>query len=395
MWTYLLLTLCLSALLASIFLIGIMKVSHQKKWYDTTDARTVHTGNIPRLGGLSFFPVILFACLFCVGIYLLAGNKFSNGFIQVISQISFFICGAILLYLTGLRDDLVGVRYRFKFLVQFIVAALLPASGLWLNNLHGLFGIYALSPWIGIPFTILLVMLIVNAMNFIDGIDGLAGGLSIVSLIVLSVLFISSRLWIYAIISLATMGVLLPFLYYNVYGKAEKQKKIFMGDTGSLTLGYLLSFLCLSLAGNISIVSPLMNKVPFYMVAFSTLFLPMFDVIRVMIVRIAHHKNPFLPDKNHIHHMFLAKGYSVRKSTTAIILIACFYACLNIFCISRGLNINLIVAANLLLWTLFSFWLMKGHKTLSIPTISIPTPAPQEAPQPAHVMHKKRDEKRA
>ncbi|WP_280765815.1 MraY family glycosyltransferase [Parabacteroides sp. PFB2-10] len=313
---------------------------------------------------------------------------------KVLSQVSFFICGALLLYMTGVRDDLVGVRYRFKFLIQFIVASLLPASGLWLKNLNGLFGIYELAPWVGIPITVLLIVLIINAMNFIDGIDGLAGGLSLVSLIILSTLFAFSHMWIYAVISLATAGVLIPFLYYNMYGKAERQKKLFMGDTGSLTLGYLLAFLCLSLSANIPIVIPVLSKVPVYIVAFSTLFVPMFDVIRVMIVRMAHHKNPFLPDKNHIHHMLLAKGYNVRKAMGTVILMAYLYGILNILALSRGLDINLIAFANLLIWITFSFWLSKGHKTQAEATATITaTTSPQPQFQEAKAVKMK--EKRA
>lgn len=359
------LTLYLSIVLSAVFIPRILHVSYKKKLFDYASARKVHTGNIPRLGGLSFLPIVLIATTFIAAIYLLSGYSFTTGFQKVLPQLCFFVAGAFLLYLVGVKDDLGGLRYRLKFVVQFIVASLLPVSGLWLKNLNGLFGIYALSPWIGIPITILLIVLIINAMNFIDGIDGLAAGLSIVSLVVMGVLFFVAQMWIYAIISLATIGTLIPFLYYNMYGKAEKHKKIFMGDTGSLTLGYVLAFLSLSLSVNAPISALSIGGIPIYLVAFSTLFVPMFDVVRVMFIRLSHHHNPFLPDKSHIHHMLLAKGYTIRKSMTTILVVAYFYGVLNIFSVSKGWNINLIVLVNVALWIAFSVWLAKGQHTLS------------------------------
>lgn len=160
----------------------------------------------------------------------------------IIPEFYFMACGLTLLYLSGIKDDLVGLRYRSKFVVQIIAASLIPLSGLWINNLYGLFGIDELTPWLGIPFTILLTVFIVNAINLIDGIDGLASGLSSISLLTLGCLYIYYDQWIYAILAFSTLGVLLPFFYYNVFGKVDRCKKIFMGDTGSLTLGYILAF---------------------------------------------------------------------------------------------------------------------------------------------------------
>lgn len=97
---------------------------------------------------------------------------------------------------------------------------------MWINNLYGLFGIYALSPYVGIPFTVLAVVFITNAINLIDGIDGLASGLSSVALLIFTFLFIDKGLWSYAMLSVATFGVLVPFFYYNVFGSAERSRKI-------------------------------------------------------------------------------------------------------------------------------------------------------------------------
>ena len=187
----------------------------------------------------------------------------------------------VLLYLTGIADDLVGVRYHQKFIIQILCASLFPIAGLWINDLYGLFGIYALPSYVGIPFTIFTVVFITNAINLIDGIDGLASGLSSVALLVFGFLYISKGLWLYSMFAFSTFGVLVPFFYYNVFGSAERDRKIFMGDTGSLTLGYILSFLAIKYSqNNVDVISYTEGA---FVIAFSTLIVPVFDVVRVIL----------------------------------------------------------------------------------------------------------------
>lgn len=156
-------------------------------------------------------------------------------------------------------------------MIQLICACLFPISGLWINDFYGLFGIYQLSAWFGIPFTILTVIFITNAINLIDGIDGLASGLSSAALLVLGFLFIDKGLWIYSMLAFSTFGVLVPFFYYNVFGSAEHARKIFMGDTGSLTLGYILSFLAIKYSQSTNLIPETQGAI---VIAFSTLIVP-------------------------------------------------------------------------------------------------------------------------
>ena len=113
---------------------------------------------------------------------------------------------------------------------------------------HLAFGIYMLPSWVGIPLTVLIVVYITNAINLIDGIDGLASGLSCIALTVLAAICISNGSYFYALLALATLGILIPFWFYNVFGNAQRGHKLFMGDTGSLTIGYILSFLVIQLS---------------------------------------------------------------------------------------------------------------------------------------------------
>lgn len=335
----------------------ILIVAFRKRLFDIPCDRKVHTGIVPRLGGISFAPTILFSLAFTTGLrYLLNFDILVDMLGTVVPEFFFWGCGMTLLYLTGIKDDLVGVRYRSKFQVQILSALLIPLSGLWINNLYGILGINELTPWIGIPFTVLAVVFITNAVNLIDGIDGLASGLSSVSLVVLGGLFINNEMWAYAALAFATFGMLLPFFYYNVFGRIEQKKKIFMGDTGSLTLGYILAFLTIRYVSYDPSLSTYSEGA--IVVAFSTLIVPMFDVIRVVMLRARTHKSLFKPDRNHIHHKFLAMGFTSRQAMISILLMAGLFSCLNIVLVSYVDN-NILFFSDILIWVGLNLWFDK------------------------------------
>lgn len=337
-----------SVILSWLIIPRILVISYKKKLFDIPNERKVHTELVPRLGGISFFPILLISLVIVIGVRYLFGYGFAPERISfIVPEFCFLICGLTILYLTGVKDDLIGLRYRAKFIIQFLVATLFPLSGLWLNNLHGVLGIYEISPWFGIPLTILLTVFILNAINLIDGIDGLASGLSIAALLVLGWLYIRLDMWIYTTLAFSALGILVSFFYYNVFGKQERRQKIFMGDTGSLTLGYILAFLAI----RYSFYNP--NFAPYsegaIVAAFSTLIVPMFDVIRVMFIRLKHGKGLFVPDKNHIHHKCLKMGLSPRKAMICILAIACGFSVANILLIPYVDN-NLLLVGDALGW---------------------------------------------
>ena len=348
------LSLLISIILSALIIPRILVVAFRKKLFDIPDERKVHSGIIPRLGGISFVPTILFSLAFTTGLRYLIGYEIPiNRLHFIIPEFYFLICGLTLLYLSGIKDELVGLRYRSKFVIQIIAASLIPLSGLWINNLYGLFGIDELTPWLGIPFTILLTVFIVNAINLIDGIDGLASGLSSISLLTLGSLYLYYDQWIYAMLAFSTLGVLLPFFYYNVFGKVNRCKKIFMGDTGSLTLGYILAFLAIAYTNNNS------ERVPYtegaIVVAFSTLIVPMFDVIRVVLVRARNHKGLFRADRNHIHHKFLDMGFTPRKAMISILAMALSFSTINMILVSQIDNTVLFIT-DIAIWILLNLW---------------------------------------
>ncbi|WP_455963008.1 MraY family glycosyltransferase [Bacteroides bouchesdurhonensis] len=347
-YLFIILAFAISAFVARLIIPRILLISLRKKLFDMPDERKIHKRAIPRLGGVSFFPTILFSCCAILALRTLTGYGIPVlPATFILPECLLFICGMTLLYLTGIADDLIGVRYRQKFAVQILCACLFPMAGLWINDFYGLFGIHIIPICIAIPFTVFTVVFITNAINLIDGIDGLASGLSSVALLVLGGLFVEKGLWFYGMLAFSTVGVLVPFFYYNVFGSAERARKIFMGDTGSLTLGYTLSFLAIKYSqSNPEMISYTEGA---FVVAFSTLIIPSFDVVRVVLIRIRNGKNPFEPDKNHIHHKFLAMGFTPRKAMITILFISCVFSAMNILLIPY-VNNTIMLIVDIAIW---------------------------------------------
>lgn len=362
----LLLTFLVSAVLTALVIPKIILISYRKKLFDYFDERKVHKGIVPRLGGVAFTPVITITLALVLG--LLTWVKpvgFNVSFSVNGVHMAFGLSALLVLYMEGIADDLIGVGYKAKFLVQIICAAMITCTGIWLNDLHGLLGVHELSPWVGIPLTVMLIVFIIDAINLIDGIDGLASGLSMIALFFLGCLFGYCGEWAYAVFAFAALGTLASFFVYNVFGSVEAGHKIFMGDSGSQTIGLVLGLLAVRFCmhDNIGIDDMPYNPL---LVASSLLMVPCFDVIRVMIGRIQHHRNPFMPDKTHIHHKFLALGMSHRKAMVSILLVSLFFIIFNLSLV-RVVNVNVIVVLDVALWSLMHVWLSyvirkrKGH----------------------------------
>lgn len=346
----------LIALLLGIVMIpNILLVSYRKRLFDLPDPRKVHTCPVPRLGGISFLPAIVITFALIMGFRILHGIPVENlPLSRTLYEFLFYIVGAMLLYLTGVQDDLIGVGYRRKFLIQILAALLLVSCGDWIRSLGGLFGIYDLPAWLGIPLTVFLVVYITNAINLIDGIDGLASGLCCISLAMLAYMHIYVGQYVYAFLALATLGILIPFWCYNVFGNAQKGHKLFMGDTGSLTLGYILSFLVIHLS--FVHFDEVEHTNPSLAIALSTLIVPLFDVVRVVLHRVRNGKSPFLPDKNHFHHKLLRTGMRVRWVMVTILVISLFFIGLTLLLLPYC-NVTFILILDIVLWTVLHLYL--------------------------------------
>lgn len=314
----------------AIVLPRISLVSFRRRLFDSVDGRKIHTAHIPRLGGIGFFPCITVTVALTI-IFHNLGQSCNMLDMDLTNRLLSMLCCLFALFLMGMMDDLIGVRYRSKFMVQILCGILLVTSGICFDNLYGLLGINAVPYYIGAPFTVFVIVYILNAINLIDGIDGLASGLSIIAFFAFGCMFVRLQWWMYAFICFASFGVLLPFFYVNVYGNVRRGRKIFMGDTGSLTIGMLLAVMAIRL----SMSDPVKENVfpGAIVIAFSFLIVPMLDVIRVVIHRLRCGKSPFLPDKNHIHHKFIAMGMPQHRAMACIIGIAFTFAVVNVFLI--------------------------------------------------------------
>lgn len=360
MFYYCTIPLVISILLTFFIMPRLLLISHKKRLFDMPDLRKVHAMAIPRLGGITFFPIMLmsvFVTIICGVYFLLESSGVYITADGIYVQFLLFIVGIILLFFVGIMDDLVGVRYQSKFLAETIAALLFPIGGLWIDNLHGLMGINELSPFIGMPLTVILVIYVINAINLIDGIDGLASGISIIALGTFGGYSILARQNFLVILVFAMIGVLVAFWYINVFGNAEKGRKIFMGDTGSITLGYFISFIGLSLS---SMAGTENLPVGMLLVCFSTLIIPLLDILRVMGVRILNHANPFLPDRNHIHHLMMKTGMRLRWVMVVLLMVSVLFIGITIIGVYYQWNLTTLLLVDVMLWMLLNiiviFW---------------------------------------
>ena len=344
-----------AAVLTGLIIPQILLIAFRKKLFDEIDPRKIHKGVVPRLGGIAFFPAMLFSILFVLGMVTLFEGLWGVYEVPLnFRAISMVTCAVTMLYLLGMADDLVGVRYRAKFVIQILAGLFLFIGGISMTDFHGFLWINELPLFIQILFTVLLTVFITNAINLIDGIDGLASGLSSIAFMFYGIILFDQGMHYYAILSFAALGTLLPFFYYNVFGKAGKHTKIFMGDTGALTIGLLLSVLSLRTC----MLPRCADGVNPAVAAFAPLLIPCFDVVRVYLHRLRRKRNPFLPDKTHIHHKLLALGLQQRIAMPVILCFAAGLILLN-YWLGSIINITFMFLIDLVIWVSVNYLLTR------------------------------------
>lgn len=357
---YIVIPFLISATVVSYLLPKILLLSLNKRLVDPTDDRKVHTSVASRLGGVVFLPALAMSILLSISIALALDVIRLRGLIAPYFML--ISASVLIIYIVGVADDMVGVRYRRKFIFQSLGALLIICSGTYIQTFNGLLGIDEVSIYIGAPFTFVLIIFIINAINLIDGIDGLASMLSIMALMVYGLLFFYSDSYGDAIVSFATIGVLTPFCRANIFGmRRRSQAKIFMGDSGSLVIGTILGVLAIDL-WNTSLINEVeIQGVSLYvMAAYSMLVVPCFDVMRVVISRIKRGVSPFEPDKSHIHHEIMAMGYSQYKTLTIIVFLNIMIYVLNLI-IMHFLDLNFVIVINVLVWYLIHRVITRHH----------------------------------
>lgn len=281
----------------------LVKVALLKKIVDNPNARKLNKQPVPVLGGVGVFFGLMFS-LSVAGYYI---PEMSIPFELIIAML-------IMLY-TGVGDDILSLSPRLRFCLQiFTVCLMMFLCGIYIDNFHGLWGVYELPQVAAFLLTLVSCVGIINAINLIDGVDGLCSGYGMFASMMFATCFLRMGDVSYAVLAFSVFGALIPFMLHNMFGR---RYKMFMGDGGSLVLGFICSlFVMRVIQSGYDVVSG--STVSFTL---AVLAVPVFDTLRVMTARIVHHRSPFSPDKTHLHHMFIELGCSHVITAVNIIIL--------------------------------------------------------------------------
>jgi len=318
---------------------AIIKVSRIKKLYVELDERKVHTVVTPTLGGVAMFAGIIISILL-----------FSD-YLQF-SYLKYYLAGIVILFFIGIKDDILVISARKKFVLQVVAAIIVVVWGnVQITNFHGFFTIHEVSQYIGIPLSIIIIVTIINAFNFIDGIDGYSGTIAIIITTAFGLWFYLIDEYTLCLLSCVTIASIFAFLRYNLFSKT---RKIFMGDTGTLILGFIIAILSIKF-NELNLTIPkdsIYHILPAPAVTFGILLVPIFDLLRIIFIRLIIKKPIFLPDKRHLHHVLLELGFSHKKIVIIMAIVNISFILISFllshFFTIRRLIIILLMAATIL-----------------------------------------------
>ncbi|PHN05639.1 undecaprenyl-phosphate alpha-N-acetylglucosaminyl 1-phosphate transferase [Flavilitoribacter nigricans DSM 23189 = NBRC 102662] len=325
---------------------SIINIAEKKNLFDVPNQRSSHTRKTPSLGGIGIFAGAIFSIVFWTPF-------------QAFGSLQFILCGFIILFLVGAKDDVLPMDPYKKMIAQFLAAAIIVfKTEVRISSLYGLFGVTAPMPeWLVIPISIFTVLVIINAFNLIDGIDGLAGSLGVIICGTLGCWFFVAGNWDLATVAFATVGAIVAFLRYNF-----SPAKIFMGDTGSLMIGLASAVLVLSfieLNSKLPVGTPYkLNDVP--VVGIGIMIIPLFDTLRVFITRIIRGNSPFKADRRHIHHLLIDYGFSHMKATGILVSVNVFFITI-VLGLQDVLDIHLLLLLVILIATGLTYFLHKAN----------------------------------
>lgn len=310
----------------------VVKISRRKNLMDEPGARSSHLRKIPNLGGISMF----YSLAVCASIFAF----------ELFEMYKFLFASLVILLYIGVMDDIVVMRAYKKLFAQIVVTSLMViGSDVRIRSFFGLFGIYELNYFFSVAMSIFTFIVLINAFNLIDGIDGLAGGYSILCSAMFGISYYRLGEYNYPLVVLSgvIIGSVIGFLYFNLSN--YRNNKIFMGDTGSMILGFLLAFTAICFI-DIFIDKKLPEIPRYYLqsapaIAMAILILPIIDTLNVFMIRICNGKSPLVADKNHIHHSLLKLGLTHRRSTAYILMYYLFIVSVAYFC--RHINVNVLL----------------------------------------------------
>ena len=311
---------------------------------DAAGERAAHKGSVPIFGGIAIFSGLMFSLLFWAEL----------------ENIQFILVSFLIVFFVGVIDDLLALSPTKKLIGQIIsVLILVYLQELQIDNMHGVLGIYELPDWISTLFTVFVVIVITNGFNLIDGVDGLAGGIGVIASFSFGVIALLMEQSEMAIIAFTLMGALLGFLKYNFH-----PAKIFMGDTGSLVVGMILSVLAINSIryGLVTDTIKLPNKGP--LLAIVILAIPLFDSLRVFVARIIKGRNPLSGGRGHIHHALLNLGLGHKYTSLTLYAFAILIVLFSYFLLELNINISISILAGVSFILLYiPFYILKDKSS--------------------------------
>lgn len=300
----------IGALFATIYLVPkVIAIVHFKHLMDNPNERSSHTTATPSLGGVAFYLIFILSMYF--------NDRYDTHNISMC-----ILPGLTVLFFLGLKDDLVVLSSRTKLIGQIVSCCFVILHYKFeIEGFHGFFGVYHLPGWLGGVIALLIMLTVINAFNLIDGIDGLAASTGIVSFSCFALLFFFLQRPFLALSALTMVGILAGFLLFNLSRK--EKRRIFMGDTGSMIIGFLVAVMCVRLMsmGETELRLLPFNSINIPVILVAIVMLPLYDVVRVFTLRILAGRNPFSPDRNHLHHVLL-DAYQISHRRTSFIIAA-------------------------------------------------------------------------
>lgn len=296
------------AFLITFYLIPtIVEIARAKGLTAEPNGRSSHAKSIPTLGGIAIFTGVAISSLIFFSF-------------ATFPKFQFTVAGLFIIFFAGFKDDIIGITPFKKLLAQLAACFIIIVFGnIRITNLHEFLGVGEIPINIGVLITVVTIVGVTNCYNLMDGIDGLTASLGIMASATFGGWFYLIGEYNWAMLAVSLMGALLAFFIFNVFGK---KNKIFMGDTGSLVLGYIIAVMAIEFNEfNINLTGPYaIHAVP--AVSIGIIMIPVFDTIRVFFTRILQNKHPFSPDKTHLHHYLLELGLSHIMATLTIILMS-------------------------------------------------------------------------
>jgi len=323
---------------------GLRNLAVKVGLVDIPNHRKLHSKVIPLTGGISIALATIMTLLL------------SKTFLSGIQENVYMLAAGLVLLTIGALDDRMEIRPLYRLFIQIACAYMMAASGLRITSLYGFFGLYEIAVVFQYALTVIVIVGVINAFNLMDGIDGLAGSLAIVGFICFSIITYVFGKYHFTILFVALIGAIIGFLRYNL-----SKNKVFMGDGGSLFLGFILVVSGIQII-EMSNVNHAIDQSSILMVVISIFLVPVLDSIRVYAGRMRKGISPFSADKSHLHHLFLLTGLTHKITAMAIVLSSIFILAITI---SLALYFPMTIVL-IIVWLVFKFTtkLLNSNKDL-------------------------------